>query len=187
MPYHNRLKPQASSFIQPSSIQYLLCATLITFANHTWALPEDSQQPINIQSDRAAQKVLKDGSERTEYSGKVVMTQGSMKINGEHVTIHSKDRKVVRIVAVGKPARFQQQSDPSKSPMKAKAENIRYQLSKDTIVLANGAQIKQDGNVVSGERIEYNIASEKVNATRGADSSTRVHVVLEPMGKESSE
>lgn len=147
------------------------------------ALPEDSQQPINIQSDRAAQKMLEDGSEKTEYFGSVVMTQGSMSINGEHIIIHSKDRQVVKIIANGTPARFQQQSDPQKPPMKARAENIQYQLSKDLVVLAINAQVEQDGNIVSGERIEYNIASEKVEANRGSEDETRVHVVLKPTKK----
>jgi lipopolysaccharide export system protein LptA len=201
MPYRSRLKLATISLVQKSALSFLTIRSvtirnlttraltswfLITTSALVFSLPEDSQQPINIQSDRAAQKVLKDGTEKTEYFGKVVITQGSLKISGEHIIIHSKNRKVVKITAIGTPARFQQQSDPTKSPMRAKADNINYQLALDKIVLANSAVIEQDGNTVSGERIEYNIASEKVSASRGTSNDTRVHMVLTPTSKKES-
>jgi len=171
-------------FLLPSFAQRAMAMVFLTVYTATnWALPGDSQQPINIQSDRAAQKVLQDGTEKTEYFGRVVMTQGSMSINGEHIIIHSKNRKVVKVIAKGYPARFQQQSDLNKSPMKARANDISYQLSQDIVVLANNAIVEQDGNVVSGSRIEYNIAQEKVEAQSGKSKNTRVNVILQPVQK----
>ena len=137
------------------------------------ALPDDNQQPINIQSDRATRKTL-EGSEKTEYFGNVVMTQGSMLINGDHVIIHTTDHKVTQITAIGKPAKFQQQSDPEKEPVKARADTIDYQLKAETVVLANNATIEQEGSTVSGNRIEYNVASERVQAEE------RVNMVFIP-------
>lgn len=145
------------------------------------ALPEDSKQPINIQSDHASQIILKNG-EKTEYFGNVVITQGSLKINGDHITILSKDRKVTSIIALGKPAYFEQQSDPAKSPIKAQADKLNYNLKTDTVILNNNASIEQNGTTVSGKRIVYNIASEQVKASGGKDESSRVHMVLIPDG-----
>ncbi len=173
-------KPMLLSTIAMSSVRNISALLLLTGSLHSQALPEDSQQPINIQSDRASQKVLSEG-EKTEYFGSVLMTQGSLKISGEHIVIMSKDRKVQSIVATGKPVLFEQQSDPNKAPMKAEADNLNYRLKNETIILTENAKLDQAGNIVSGKRIEYNIASEQVKAS--SDDSTRVKMILLPEKK----
>lgn len=147
------------------------------------ALPTDNQQPINIQSDKASQKAT-GNNEKTEYFGNVVMTQGSMKIQGEHVVINSENRKVTTIVAKGKPASFEQQSNLEAQPVKAQASTIRYHLKNETITLLEQASIKrQDGSLVSGEEINYDIAAERVNASGGDTEDTRVNMVFMPAAK----
>jgi lipopolysaccharide export system protein LptA len=157
----------------------LSCCLLALLSQQTLALADDNQQPINIQSDRASQQTLVDG-EKTEYFGNVVMTQGSMKINGDHIIIHSQQRQVTTIVAFGHPAKFEQQSDPQKAPVKAQANTINYQIKNETIALADNANIEQDGTIISGEKINYNIASEHVIATGGGNIDSRVKMVLVP-------
>ncbi|MCZ7019093.1 LptA/OstA family protein, partial [Salmonella enterica] len=49
-----------------------------------WALPNDSQQPIHIQADDAQ---LDDKQGIATYKGDVIITQGSMKITGNTVTL----------------------------------------------------------------------------------------------------
>ncbi|MGK0500362.1 MAG: lipopolysaccharide export system protein LptA [Oceanicoccus sp.] len=147
------------------------------------ALPEDSSQPINIQSDRASQKTLAN-SELIEYFGNVVMTQGSLKITGDHIIINSKQRQVTKIIATGQPAVFEQQSDPAKSPIRASANKLNYKLKTDTVILTKNASIVQDGTTVSGDRIEYNIAAEQVKAEGGNE---RVTMILTPETADSSD
>ncbi|MFA7553768.1 MAG: lipopolysaccharide transport periplasmic protein LptA [Spongiibacteraceae bacterium] len=146
------------------------------------ALPEDSSQPINIQSDRASQKSSADGIQ-TEYFGNVLMTQGSLKINGDHIVIHSKDQKVTSVLATGSPAMFEQKSDPVKAPIKARANQLDYQLVSDTVILTDNATIVQNTSTVSGKRIEYNIGSEHVKASGGSGDSSQVHMILIPEAK----
>jgi lipopolysaccharide export system protein LptA len=159
--------------------KYLGLLLILAISSKAIALPGDSEQPINIQADRASQKTMKNG-EKTEYFGSVVITQGSLRINGEQITIHSKNRKVTSIVALGEPAHFEQQSDLTKPPIKAQANTLNYQLKTDIVILKNNASIEQNGTIVSGKKIEYNIASEQVKATGGKDDSSRVHMVLIP-------
>ena len=157
--------------------------TIVLVSQQSLALPEDSKLPINIQSDRASQKTLEDG-ERTEYTGNVLMTQGSLKIAGDRVIVLSKDRKVISIVALGKPAHFEQQSDPNKAPIKANANKLDYRLKQDTVILTDNASIEKNGTTVSGKRIEYNIAAEQVKATSGKEESSRVKMILIPEGSD---
>lgn len=142
-----------------------------------WALPSDREQPINIQAD-AAEQVMQEGRETTVYTGSVIMTQGSMLIEGDEVTIFSKERTVTKIVAVGKPAHFKQQSEQEQPPVKAYAQRINYDLNGETIVLFDEASLLQGGDTISGKRIDYNIATEQVKAASTND--TRVNIVLEP-------
>lgn len=171
-----------SSILSPCGFRRCFTSLLLVVGSLSWALPEDSQQPINIQSDRASQKVLSEG-EKTEYFGSVLMTQGSLKISGEHIVIMSKDRKVQSIVATGKPVHFEQQSDPDKEPMKAEADKLNYRLKNETVILTENARLDQGGNIVSGKRIEYNIASEQVKASSGSDDASRVKMILLPEKK----
>jgi lipopolysaccharide export system protein LptA len=163
-----------------------LAATLLLIPVAALALPEDSSQPINIQSDRASQVSLAAG-EKTEYFGNVVITQGSMKINGDHIVIHSHERRVTSIIATGKPAQFEQQSDPGKAPIKAQANTLDYRLNNDTVVLTENAYIEQDGTTVSGNQIEYNIGSEQVRASGNKENSSRVKMVLIPEQKQNKD
>ena len=159
---------------------------LIMLSQYTMALPEDSKLPINIQSDRASQKTLKNGG-KTEYFGNVLMTQGSLKISGDHIIVFSKDSKVTSIEALGKPAHFEQQSDPDKAPIKANANRLDYHLKQDMIILSENASIEQNNTTVSGKRIEYNIASEQVKATSGKEESSRVRMILIPEGSDKTD
>ena len=143
------------------------------------ALPEDSQQPINIEANRASQ-TTKNNIDITEYTGNVQIVQGSLKINGDHIVIHSENRQVVSMVAKGSPVLFEQQSDPAKPPVKARGSKLKYLLKNDSVVLTGDASIDQNGSIVSGERIQYNIASEQVKARGGKEEDSRVRMILVP-------
>lgn len=151
----------------------LLSGLLAAIAVNASALPEDHQQPINIQADRATQQTFPEG-ERTEYFGSVVMTQGSLLVNADHLVIRSVDRKVTTIHATGKPARFQQQSTPGQAPVVARANQIDYQLATEIVVLIDDAHIDQPDASFSGNRIEYHVGSEEVVA------EDRVNMIFTP-------
>jgi lipopolysaccharide export system protein LptA len=157
----------------------LLTIALLCLSSPAISLPGDKDQPINIQSDKAEQSTRK-GGEVTVYSGAVIMEQGSMRLEGDIVTIYSKDRAVNKVISTGKPAYFEQQSEANKSPVEAHGDKITYHIAKELIVLLGNASVKQDESTVKGQRIEYHVDSEKIKAKGTKDKSTRVHMVLEP-------
>jgi lipopolysaccharide export system protein LptA len=163
----------------PGKLCLLLTIALLCLSSPAISLPGDKDQPINIQSDRAEQSTQKSG-EVTVYSGAVIMEQGSMRLEGDIVTIYSKDRSVNKIISTGKPAHFQQQSDLDKSPVNAHGDKIVYNITKDVIVLLGNAIVIQDESTVKGQHIEYYIDSERIKAKGTKDKSTRVHMVIEP-------
>ena len=161
-----------------SIITLWLCFYAITAAS----LPEDSQQPINIQADSATQNTTETGTDKITYTGNVQMTQGSLIIKGDKIVVFSKERKVMSLMATGQPAHFQQQSSPDKPSAKASANNIEYILIQDSVTLFEKAELDQNGSVIRGEKINYNIATESVEAKGGnaADENSRVIMILEP-------
>lgn len=139
------------------------------------ALPEDRQQPIRITSDSAVQE-----ENKVTYRGNVEITQGTLKINAAQVVVHHVEGRVQRVIATGEPARFQQQPEPTGGLVKAAARTLIYHHSEDRIELLRNAQVERDGSTVSGNRIEYLIATETVKAQGGAENQDRVEMVLQP-------
>lgn len=144
----------------------------------TLALPSDRNQPIYIQSDRAEQDKKKG---ITIYQGKVQMNQGTLQITADKITIHSINNKMNRIVAKGFPAHFQQIPAEGKKLVVAEGNTIEYLLTKEQLYILERASIKQEGQLMTGERIDYNIKDAVVVAAGdSSDSDQRIHIVIPP-------
>ena len=75
-----------------------------------WALPNDNEQPIRIQANEAQ---LDDKQGIATYKGDVIITQGSMKITGNTVTITRNAAGEIDVVtSVGNLAYFEQLGGP---------------------------------------------------------------------------
>ena len=159
----------------------LLGAVISTFAQMANALPEDRNQPINIQSDSAQ---LDDGKGVATYMGKVKLTQGSLVIEGDEVRIYRNAQgDVDRAVAVGKLAHFVQVPEQGKPPVDGKAKQIEYFVAEQRATLEQSAVVTQGGNAFTGEKIDYDIKKQLLNAAGNASSNTRVNMTLQPSKK----
>ena len=149
------------------------------------ALPDDRDQPIHITADQA----LRDEKQgMTVYSGNVNMTQGSLRISADKITIYHMAEDLDRVIAEGSPATLQQQPEIDKGLVHARANTITYYRIEDRVHLQQSAHIERDGAIVSGDSIDYFIAKELVKAdsdTEQADS--RVEVVIPPQATQSSD
>ena len=144
--------------------------------NGALALPEDESQPIHISADQA---IRNEKQGVTIYSGNVQMTQGSLVIEADNITIFHDDEAANKIIAKGKPAKLQQQPDPVKGPVKARAEVIEYHKIEERIHLITNAHIEQDGSTVTGQSINYYVAEQKIMADSDtSDETDRVEVVI---------
>ncbi|QIB66589.1 lipopolysaccharide transport periplasmic protein LptA [Kineobactrum salinum] len=153
-----------------------LGAALLLWALAVSALPEDRQQSIRITADQA----LRDEKQGfTEYTGNVRMEQGSLRIEADKITIYHQAEAADRIVAEGSPARMQQQPEPDKGLIHARALVIEYYEAEERVQLNREARIEQEGSIVTGDRIDYLIAEQRVKADSGQNGSgSRVEVVI---------
>ena len=149
--------------LQRKTIKLSLWLPLLCLSATTLALPNDREQPINIESD-SAEHSINNGEEKTIYQGKVVMVQGTMELKGEKIIVFSNDRTVSKVVASGKLASFSQQPEQESPPIHAEAQTIVYTLSNDTIVMTDDAKLTQGGSSITGTRIDYNTVTAEVKA-----------------------
>ncbi len=136
------------------------------------ALPEDRDQAIYIQSDRAERDERKG---TTVYTGDVEIDQGSLHISAERVTIRSTDDEVSEIVATGSPAKMHQKPAVDREPVYARARNIQYDVKGEVLTLLEKATVTQEGSTVTGERIVYYIKEQRVKASAGSAASGQPH------------
>jgi len=140
-----------------------------------FALPEDSDQPIHIRADSAE---LDQKGDRAIYRGSVQVDQGTLRVTADTMTIERENEKVVRIIAVGTPAHYQQQVEADQEQVKANASTIIYHTRDERIDLKGNANLEQEGSTVAGDLIVYDIVAGKVDATSVGD--TPVRMVLQP-------
>jgi lipopolysaccharide export system protein LptA len=158
----------------PLRVVALLAGLLLAIVAN--ALPDDRDQPIRITADTA----IRDEKQGfTVYSGNVHMTQGSMDIEADKLTIFHETAQADKIVAEGKPARMQQKPAVDEPMVRAHAEIIEYYKIEERVHFRIDAHIDQDGASVTGDSIDYFIAEQLVKADSDkATEGNRVQVVI---------
>ena len=152
-----------------------LTVALITPA--AFALPNDHQQAINIESDRVQRN---DKTGLTVYEGAVHMIQGTMNIKADKVTLHTTNNKVSKIICTGKPAHYQQQPELDGGLVVARANTIEYHLDQDVINLIKDASLEQGGSTLTGDIINYDLKAELIEARGDDTGKRRIQMVIPP-------
>lgn len=167
------------SFITP-----FLCLLLSSLVSPSvQALPGDRQQPIRVQADSAE---LDNRKGVAVYRGDVIITQGTMKITGDKVTLSQDSNGNIDVfTSVGNPAYYEQQPAQGKELVKAYGLTIQYFARNARIVLIDQARIEQNGNTFEGEKIVYDTQRQIVNAGRANHSNItrprpRIDMVIQP-------
>lgn len=159
--------------------QWALAMVLIGMAPWSAALDSDRDQPIQIVADMA---VRDETAGETRYEGNVVLTQGSLRITADTLSIRHNADEADMIVATGQPATLVQQPTPDQAPVDASAMRIEYTRSQDLVRLLEKARIAQNGSTLSGNQIDYLVSERTVRAAGmpGTAGENRVEVVIPP-------
>lgn len=159
---------------------FIACVSLCLVSPQiSQALPDDQDQIIEVFSDKV------NYSEKTGkaiYLGEVVMTQGSIRLEADRIEVEQQSSS---LLAIGEPARFEQQPDPNKPIIKASAKSILYKQLEGHIELTGAAHIRQGETDIKSDHIVYNVNEQTLEASNNAGSSApgRVHVVIPPVKK----
>ncbi|MEC4725620.1 lipopolysaccharide transport periplasmic protein LptA [Shewanella sp. D64] len=152
-------------------ITALLC--LVSFSS--LAKVDDLRQEVKIS---AASQEADIKNNQIIFNGPVEVTQGSVRIHADMLRAFTKEGSGGRIlVATGNPATYSQIMEDGR-PAHASAKEIRYELSKRTLILKGNATLEQDGSQVTGDQIQYNIAKQQLIAE--STGNDRVITIIQP-------
>ena len=163
-----------------------LLGLLLTAAAH--ALPEDTKQEMVILSDRAE---IDRKTGIVIYEGHVVLTQGTLRIESDRLTIIRNGNTLEKAIAEGEPARYQQQVTADKPLTRASGKRIDYLAAERQVTVKGNAQLEQEGNLFSGDRLLYDINEETVTGSGARNSGSnnsngdnRIRMVIQPQNAE---
>lgn len=158
----------------------LLVVAHCTLATGALALPTDRDQPIHVDADSAD---LNQKAGILTYTGNVVIDQGSIHIEADKAVIYSKNSQVYKVLATGVPAHFQQRPEADKELVKARGNSLVYDVGNERLTITDNARVEQNGSVITGGLINYDIHLAIVEAGSRSDKSERVKVILQPQPK----
>ncbi|WP_192458335.1 lipopolysaccharide ABC transporter substrate-binding protein LptA [Musicola keenii] len=154
----------------------LIASALFAVSLPALALTGDTDQPIHIDSD---QQALDMQGNVVTFTGKVIVTQGSIKVQADKVVVTRPNGQQGHetIEGYGNPATFYQMQDNGK-PVKGHAQKMRYELDKQLVILTGNAYLEQLDSNVKGDRITYLVQQQQMEAF--SDKGKRVTTVLVP-------
>jgi lipopolysaccharide export system protein LptA len=149
---------------------------MAALASPAYAIDVDREQPIQIESDSA---VIDDSQGLSEYSGNVIISQGSTLLEADHIQVTALDRSISKIVATGAPAHFRQQ-DSQNDATTGTADQITYLATEAVLIFNGNAKLAQTNNSFSGDRIEYDIMQKAIRAKGDESTGSRVKIQYFP-------
>ncbi len=153
-----------------------LGALLLGLCAQLQALPDDRNQVIRGAADNL---VVDQKNGVSTYSGSVRIEQGSLIITADLIKVHTRsDGSASKIIATGKPARFQQQPSLEQKIIIASAKSITYTPDSEQLVLVEDAAVEQDGQVMRAPYIDYDLIREVMKAKQV--DGARVDIFIPP-------
>ncbi len=152
----------------------LLIISALTTAAH--ALDSDRDQPVNLEADHAT---YNQQTGVTVYSGNVIITQGTIRIQADNVIANlDANRSIKDVTATGKPAKFQQKISPDKGIAYGEGNQVFYDAALSQITLTGRAKINQDGSVFNGNTLRYGMKQGDIEGN--GNKQQRVQMIIPP-------
>jgi len=160
------------------------CCLVGPLAGPAQAERADRTQPINLESDRMR---IDDAGKSSVFEGKVLMTQGTLRIRADKVTVRQDKDGYQYGSASGNPASFRQKRDGADEYIEGEAERIEYNGKLDRVEFFNRARLRREpADEVRGNYISYDARTEYFTVNGGAGAGARgriedrVHAVIQP-------
>jgi lipopolysaccharide export system protein LptA len=170
----------------------LLAAALLA----AWAAPcalaerADREKEIVVGADRLT---ADDANRTSTFEGGVVVTQGTMRMTANQVTVREDAERHKYYVAHGTPVTFRQKRDNVDEWVEGFADRAEFDDRNDILKLFNRARVKSNLNEITGEFITYDMRKELAEVTGAAPGTKappnagRVKVIIQPPKKAEDE
>jgi lipopolysaccharide export system protein LptA len=159
-----------------------ICALLLaTLTLPAAALDSDRRQPVQLSARRAE---MNNATGVGVYTGAVVLTQGSMRITANKMTVYTAPGgDLSRVVAEGEGenATFRQLPEGQRQYIDARAPYMEYRpQTPGHVLLKGGAVLTQGKNEFTGEVIRYDLRQNTVIAQSAQGSDQRIRITFFP-------
>ena len=171
-------------------IRITFIATFIAIAA-AMALPAaaeraDRDKEIVVGADRLT---ADDNAKTSTFEGGVVITQGTMRMTANKVTLREDKDRHKYYVALGEPVTFRQKRDDVDEWIEGFADRAEFDDRSDVLKLFNRARVKRNNDELTGDVITYDMKKEVAEVTgapANAKSQTagRVKVIILPAKKD---
>ncbi len=153
-------------------IQVLL---LISIPLTAQALAGDVDKPIEVEADSVE---MDEGKGTSTYKGNVVLTQGSIRLTADKITVVQHDNKSDIIKVVGRPAKLTQKASKGKKAVHGQSKRMEYSVDSDILYLMGNAMLKQDKDTFKSDRIAYDRKKSLIKGGSSAKGKQRVKVTI---------
>lgn len=146
----------------------------------------DRDKPVHIEADT----VRMDDLQRVAvYEGKVVLSQGTLRVQADRVEVRQDAEGFLTGIAVGKPAHFRQRLDGRGDWVDAWANRVEYDARREQVRLIGEAYLKKGEEELRGDIITYDARSELYQASGGLPGQKpgRVRAVIMPFKDSAAE
>ena len=138
-----------------------------------------SKNIISVNADYAER------SEKTGYTmyrGNVEISQGNLLIKADMIQIFYAEGSAKSIICEGLPSTLEYEGS-DQTLIKAEANNIAYSVNKNTIDLKNNATLQNNGTIISGDSITYDLTLNTWQAKgRDKDKKNRIQLLIPAIG-----
>ena len=149
----------------------------------------DRDKPVHVEADRAT---VQDANKLATFIGNVVLTQGTLVIRADKMTVKEDASGFQYATAFGNLASFRQKRDGMDEYIEGWSERMEYDGKADKVQLFKKARLKRGQDEVHGDYIAYDAINEffQVTSNNNGTSSTqtnadgRVRAVIQPKKKE---
>ena len=173
------------------ALKFAALLALAVWAAAAHGLASDKDQPIEVEADTAE---LDDAKKISVYRGNVIVTQGTIRMTGDVMTVHqTEDGDLDTLILEGRPATYRQLPEKTAVYDEAEALRMEYYELRNYVILIRQAIVTQEGLKFSGNRIEYDTAQSKVKAwsektagdagTKPAGTGERVKIIIKKKDK----
>jgi len=178
-----------SYFFNPSLKKFIYICLCFVSINSTYVFAEkaDRDKPIELESDT----MTSDDSKNTSvYTGNVILTQGTLLIKADELTVREDNQGFQHSTSIGNPTTFKQKREGKNEYIEGSAQRIEYDGRMDKVHLYSKAWVKKGEDVVYGDYIMYDANAEYSEVIGGGPKSAtpatptgRVKAIIQPKNK----
>ena len=176
--------PRPSNSPAGAAASALALLALVVAAPPALAEKADRDKPVNVEADRM---VVDEGRRETVFEGNVVLTQGSLQLRGDRLTVRQDAEGFQYGTAWGRPATFRQKRDGRDEYIDGYAERLEYDGRKEQLQMFTTARLVKGQDEVRGDYITYNARTEFFQVVGGGRPAAspdnpegRVRAVIQP-------